>query len=91
MDNAALWEATDGLCLSDTNLNTLILNTGADFPLHKYALVPYIKKGDKEERTVSGNTEAICCCEYIYLSIMQLKYITYKWRRLSYTYAKYVV
>lgn len=50
---------------------------GADIPLRKYTTIPYIKKGDKEERTVSGNTEAISC-EYIYIYIMQLKYITYK-------------
>lgn len=77
MDNAALWEATDRLRLNDTNLNTLILNTGADSPLRKYAVIPYVKKGDKEERTVSGNTEAICCCEYIYIYIYNVTQIYY--------------
>lgn len=42
---------------------------GADIPLRKYTTIPYIKKGDKEERTVSGNTEAISC-EYIYIYIL---------------------
>lgn len=69
--NAALRDATRRLRLNDTDLNAGAVNPGADFPLHKYAVVPDVRKKEakKEGEEVGTQRQSVVMntCVYIYI------------------------